>query len=140
DEVVEYDGPIEFSGDGEYTIEFRSIDVAGNAEEWQTLSITIDSDAPPAVDGPVCDPHQGGATFPDSPGSGHRYFIDCLAELGIVQGYTDGTFGPANDVSRGQLATFVVNALEVAGYDELEVGDDRYPDVGINSEHGEAIY
>ena len=128
-----YDGS--FAVDAGAEVEFRSVDVAGNVEEWQSLE-TDDPGVPPTQ---VCDRHQGGATFPDAPNSGHKAFIDCLAELGIVQGYTDGTFGPTDDVSRGQLASFVVRALEVAGHD-LDVGGPMFDDVGVNSEHGEAIY
>ena len=97
----------------------------------------------PPVDPPfdtVCDRHQGGKTFPDVPGSGHGFFIDCLAELGIVQGFDDGTYRPAAEVSRGQLATYVVNAIETATDEELAPGEESFPDVPATSTHGEAIY
>ena len=103
----------------------------------QIIDLEDDDPGEPGED-TVCDRHQGGATFPDVPNSGHGYFIDCLAELGVVVGYDDGNFGPGDNVKRGQLASFVVRALETAGHD-LEGGEVDFPDVGENSTHGEAI-
>jgi hypothetical protein len=37
-------------------------------------------------------------------------FIRCLACRGIISGYSDGTFKPGNDVTRGQLSKIVANA------------------------------
>ena len=42
--------------------------------------------------------------------------IRCLACQGMVSGYSDGTFRPNNQVTRGQLAKIVSN---VAGFSEL---------------------
>jgi hypothetical protein len=49
--------------------------------------------------------------------SSHTFYgyIRCLACRGIVGGYADGTFRPANDVTRGQIAKIVSNA---AGFSE----------------------
>ena len=130
-----YDGPFVVTKPGAHAFEYRSKDVAGNLEDWQHLEFVVDDAAPaPSI---VCDARQGGATFPDAPGSGHQYFIDCLAELGVVEGYTDGTYGPADDVSRGQLATFVVRALEEVGVEMA--ADVSFPDVNAGSTHTEAI-
>jgi hypothetical protein len=50
-------------------------------------------------------------TFTDvPPGSTFYTFIRCLACLGIVGGYPDGTFKPNNNVTRGQLAKIVSNS------------------------------
>src|SRR5687768_2414901 len=38
------------------------------------------------------------------PGSTFYNFVQCLACRGIVSGYSDGTFRPSNDVTRGQAA------------------------------------
>lgn len=74
-------------------------------------------------------------------GSGHGAAIDCLAQLGIVQGMTDGRFRPAADVSRGQLATFIVAAIETSSGRSMDVGGaSLFPDVGRTSTHGQAIY
>ncbi len=45
--------------------------------------------------------------------------IRCLACRGIVSGYSDGTFRPNNQVTRGQLAKMVSNS---AGYSETITG------------------
>jgi hypothetical protein len=90
---------------------------------------------PPALCGDV-----EAGSFPDAPGSGHGAFIGCLAGLGIVQGYGDGTFGPRDEVSRGQLASFVVRALELATGEPMPAGGQLFPDVGAGSTHGQAIY
>ena len=37
--------------------------------------------------------------------------IQALAEMGVVQGRSDGTFGPAASVTRGQAAAFITRAL-----------------------------
>jgi hypothetical protein len=50
-------------------------------------------------------------TFTDvPPGSTFYVYIRCLACLGIVNGYPDGTFHPNNNVTRGQLAKILANA------------------------------
>lgn len=103
------------------------------------LAVAADDD-PDGPSTPVCDTAQGGATFPDSPGSGHRFFIDCLAELGIVEGLDDGTFAPAGDVSRGQLASFVVRAIELATGEQLPTSGATFPDVAPGSTHEPAIH
>jgi hypothetical protein len=55
----------------------------------------------------------GNATaFPDVSGV-HAQNISSLVELGIVQGYEDGTYRPSRAVSREQMARFVVGAGEV---------------------------
>jgi hypothetical protein len=39
--------------------------------------------------------------------------IEKFAELGITTGYPDGTFKPGNTVTRGQMAAFILRALEL---------------------------
>lgn len=104
-----------------------------------TPPLTDGGPGEPPTEGTVCDRMQGGATFPDAPGSGHGAFIDCLAALGVVQGKADGTFAPADDVSRAQLASFVVRAIELATGEALPASDQPFPDVGATSTHGQAI-
>ncbi|HEX5540381.1 MAG TPA: ThuA domain-containing protein [Micromonospora sp.] len=43
---VGYTGPVPLSGEGERVLEYRSVDVAGNVEEVQTLTVKIDGLAP----------------------------------------------------------------------------------------------
>jgi hypothetical protein len=56
--------------------------------------------------------------FMDVPqGSTFYPYIHCLACLGIVNGYSDGTFRPNNNVTRGQLSKIISNA---AGFNDLQ--------------------
>lgn len=50
--------------------------------------------------------------FPDVPES-HPYHdaIRALTALGIIHGYEDGTFGPANNVLRAQMAALIARAM-----------------------------
>jgi hypothetical protein len=45
--------------------------------------------------------------FTDIAGNVHQQAIVNVAARGIIQGYTDGTFGPDNPVTRGQMAEFL---------------------------------
>lgn len=50
--------------------------------------------------------------FPDDDGSPHEPNIDKLAAAGITTGLPDGRFDPRGTVTRAQMATFIVRALE----------------------------
>lgn len=65
----------------------------------------------------ACSTGQGPVTaFPDVPAdSVHAPAIECAAGYGIAGGRTDGSYGPAETVSRDQMAAFVARTLEVAG-------------------------
>src|SRR5262249_6449159 len=57
-------------------------------------------------------------TFSDVPqGSTFYTYIHCLACLGIINGYPDGSFKPNNNVTRGQLSKIVSNS---AGFDDTQ--------------------
>jgi hypothetical protein len=45
----------------------------------------------------------------------HASAIEALLASGVGQGYPDGTYGPQRYVTRGQLATFLANVLELPG-------------------------
>jgi hypothetical protein len=52
-------------------------------------------------------------TFTDVPADHPFYaFVETAAQRGIVSGYSDGTFRPFNNVTRGQLSKIVVGAAE----------------------------
>lgn len=55
-----------------------------------------------------------GPTFPDVP-PGHAYHdaIQGMADLGIINGYTNGNFGPGDPVRRWQFAKMIVGALSL---------------------------
>jgi uncharacterized delta-60 repeat protein len=90
--------------------------------------------SPTPADTPTATP-QATATscplqFPDVPeGSTFYDFVRCLACRGIVSGYPDGTFGPTNPVTRGQLSKIVSNS---AGYTENHT-EQSFEDVPVGS-------
>jgi hypothetical protein len=53
-------------------------------------------------------------------------YVRCLACRGVVSGYPDGTFKPANNITRGQIAKVVSNA---AGFQDDVTGMQSYSDV-----------
>ena len=61
-------------------------------------------------------PLSPGQRFYDVPvGSAFYTYIECMAERGIVGGYADNTFRPAENITRGQLAKVVANS---AGFND----------------------
>lgn len=72
------------------------------------------------------------AGFEDvEPTATHGRAIDCIAELGITAGFDDGTFRPDDEVTRGQLATFLDGVLVDAGVlaeDPAAREPDDFPD------------
>ena len=52
--------------------------------------------------------------FPDViPGSWYEPYVATAYNLGIISGYLDGTFGPANIMLRGEMAKIVVNTYDL---------------------------
>lgn len=43
--------------------------------------------------------------------SNYKEAVDAISALGIVEGYTDGTFGPEKEITRAEAAKMVVNVL-----------------------------
>jgi hypothetical protein len=62
-------------------------------------------------------------------GSTFYPFIHCLACLGIINGYPDGSFRPNNNVTRGQLSKIVSNS---AGFAEAQ-SSQMFQDVAVGS-------
>lgn len=81
------------------------------------------------------------AAFEDRPTipAAHRLNVDCAAHHGIVTGFGDNTYRPAHDVRRDQMASIVFRALQTAGVELPEAGDDGFSDVPESSPHAEAI-
>ncbi len=50
-----------------------------------------------------------------APDATHAAAIDCAAALGLAKGTGNGRFGPAEQVTRGQMASFLVRLLERSG-------------------------
>ncbi len=66
----------------------------------------------PMTGGPTPTPTACPLQFSDVPeGSTFYPYIRCLACRGVVSGYADGTFRPGNNITRGQLAKLVSNAV-----------------------------
>lgn len=59
----------------------------------------------PCADAPESD-------FSDRPAGGFGAAIDCIRHLSIASGYDDGTYRPFETVTRGQMATFLVNTID----------------------------
>lgn len=51
--------------------------------------------------------------FSDTSGTTHEASIEAIAQAGITGGFRDGTFRPNGTVTRGQMATFLTNALDL---------------------------
>jgi hypothetical protein len=84
---------------------------------------------------PLLDCPSAAPSFDDvHPDSVHREAIEELARREVVFGWPDGTFRPANAVTRGQLASIVARA---AGLEPVD--GDRFSDVE-GSVHEGAIY
>ena len=68
--------------------------------------------------------------FSDVPqGSTFYSYVRCLACKSVLGGYSDGTFRPQADVTRGQLSKIISNA---AGYSDTPQGQ-HFPDVAPGS-------
>ena len=58
----------------------------------------------------------------------HHENINKLANAGIVSGRANGTYGPADNVSRAQMATFLVRAFEFVSQTTMPATADWFPD------------
>ncbi|HKP54868.1 MAG TPA: S8 family serine peptidase [Chloroflexia bacterium] len=91
----------------------------GGPTSTSTVEVTVEPTSTPCT-----------VTFTDVPPDSTFYtWIRCLACRGIISGYSDGTFKPGNDITRGQIAKAVSNA---AGFDE-DPGTQLYEDVPPDS-------
>lgn len=76
--------------------------------------------------------------FSDDDGSVHHYATNRLAAVGVVQGREDGTYRPRSPVSRGQMATFLVEAVQQRTGQPLTATRDHFSD-DDGSVHEEAV-
>ncbi len=79
------------------------------------------ADAPPA---PVSDR--------DDVDPVHLASVDCVFAQGISIGTQGGTYMPEGMTRRDQMASFIVRALEAAGYDVPAAGDQGFTDIAGN--------
>lgn len=80
--------------------------------------------------------------------TGHRYedYMRELVELGIIKGYSDGSYQPNRDVTRAEFAKMIVSALELvaaepaAGENAAETADvPAFTDVSSKAWYAEAV-
>jgi hypothetical protein len=66
----------------------------------------------------------------------HRRNVDCTTARGITEGFTDGTYRPADAVRRDQMASFIVRTVEDAegapSVPAAEESDDGFADIDGN--------
>jgi photosystem II stability/assembly factor-like uncharacterized protein len=81
--------------------------------------------------------------FSDVPqGSTFYPYIRCLACRGIINGYSDGTFRPNNNVTRGQLSKIVSNSAGFSDpqptqmFEDVSVGSTFQPYIGRLASRG----
>ncbi len=80
----------------------HTLQVNGTLADGRSITFNLGIDVEAAI------------SFPDvDPDATHGQAILRLAQLGIVTGFSDGTFGPALPVNRGQMASFLQRALEL---------------------------
>ncbi|MEX2621220.1 MAG: S-layer homology domain-containing protein, partial [Egibacteraceae bacterium] len=70
----------------------------------------------------------------------HRDNVDCAADLAIVQGFADGSYGPTLQVRRDQMASFIARGLDAVGVDLPPPADQRFSDVVAGSAHDTNIH
>jgi hypothetical protein len=63
----------------------------------------------------------------------HVPSVDCIFAQGIAHGRGDGTYDPKGMTRRDQMASFIVQALEAAGYTLPPVSDQGFTDIGGNA-------
>ena len=61
-------------------------------------------------------PSFAATTFSDVKGEDCEQAVNVLVDLGVVNGYEDGTYKPENIVTRAEMAVLVVNALGLEDY------------------------
>lgn len=71
---------------------------------------------------------QADTAYSDIAGKPCEGAVNVLSALGVVDGFTDGTYKPEQTVTRAQMAKLVVTALGVADYATAKVS--KYTDMG----------
>jgi hypothetical protein len=66
--------------------------------------------------------------FPDDDGSGHEGDINALADLGVINGYADGTYRPDNPVTRAEIASLLSRSYQLIAGVGLPAGPDAFTD------------
>ncbi len=80
-------------------------------------------------------PADPGHPFTDVSGSPFRLQIEQLAQLQVMYGYGDGTFGPAGPVTRAQVMAMLQRAYELRAQTQLAAGPDVFSDDQASPHH-----
>ena len=109
---------------------------------WETAVPASPTDAPEFPTDDPAEPSPGGlpGDFPDI-AAPHDVNIRDIAARGIARGYSDGTFRPGRPVSRAQMASFLVRAVELDPVTDAEPfsdvsGGDHSPNIAALAEAG----
>ena len=70
-----------------------------------------------------------GSTLKDVAGTDYESAVEALVELGIVNGYEDGTYRPEQNVSRAEMAKLLVVAAGLEPAAKLAEGATKFADV-----------
>jgi hypothetical protein len=82
----------------------------------------------------------GSTGFNDTAGSTHEENIKALAEAGIVSGQGDGGYNPDDNVTRDQMASFIVRAARfVTGEPYAAASTNSFSDVPATNVHRDNI-
>jgi hypothetical protein len=131
--VVRFDG-LRFTGPGGSVL----LEATADGLPAVLLGIEVDGDDPPPAPVLDCDLVTP-ASFTDVPsGSTHAATIGCLAAIDVLRGRGDGTFAPAETLTRGQAASLVFRSLQAAGLPLQEAEELTFGDVA-GSVHAGAI-
>lgn len=68
----------------------------------------------------------------------HRAQVDCAYNAGVTEGAVDESYGPALNVRRDQMASFIARALEGADMPLIDGPEEPFNDIDGN-EHADAI-
>jgi hypothetical protein len=80
-------------------------------------------------------PSDPDASWPDVTGGPHRLAIEQLTDLGIVQG-RGGLYAPADEVTRAQMASFLVRSLELILDEDLTAPRSSFTDIAGSTHRG----
>lgn len=87
-------------------------------------------------------PVASAASFSDvTEGNSHQVAIEALVEQGIINGFSDGTFKPNQELTRGQVVKMLGRWVEAQGF---EIPSDynavqRFNDVSVNAQDQELV-
>ncbi|MTV27214.1 S8 family serine peptidase [Nitriliruptoraceae bacterium ZYF776] len=114
----------------------REVTLTVTAEDGTSDTDTATVEVLPPGSDPDPDPEPGeacedvdGESFTDVAGGPHGDNVGCVAAYGIALGKGDGSFDPAGDVRRDQMASFLARLLQVGGVDLPDAPASRWPDV-----------